>query len=140
MKTGEGRAEEAEAGPAAGELVRAAGAPGPAGAAASLPPVRVLKRLAAFCLALALIALFFWAAGNFRRFLDDTQLMLLSVLRWSSLGLGALSLVGAASSLAGGRRASGRLRAAAGWALLVLVGTALALLSEALIVFAAGVP
>jgi hypothetical protein len=111
----------------------------PASGGAEAPyALRILKRLAAFLLALALIALFFWAAGNFRRFLDDTQLMLLSVLRWSSLGLGSLSLVGAAAGLARPGRLASRLRSAAGWLLLALSGTALALLSEALIVFAAG--
>lgn len=126
MELVEGRSEGME-----GAVAPGASAPAPYA-------LRVLKRLAAFLLALALIALFFWAAGNFRLFLDDTQLMLLSVLRWSSLGLGALSLLGAAASLARPGEAASRLRSAGGWLILFLSGTALALLSEVLIVFAAG--
>jgi len=148
MELVEGRSEEGAAAPGAspaeaaaaprGASVPASGGRNPSVAAEAPYALRVLKRLAAFLLALALIALFFWAAGNFRLFLDDTQLMLLSVLRWSSLGLGVLSLVGAAASLARQGMLAGRLRSAGGWLLLVLSGTALALLSEALIVFAAG--
>lgn len=59
----------------------------------------VVKRLAIFLFALFLIALFYWAVGSFNSFLDETQLMLLGLLRWLSLGLSIVSALGLALSL-----------------------------------------
>ncbi len=71
-----------------------------------------------------MVVVFYWVVGNFVPFLDETQLMLLSLLRNLSLGLSSSSVVGlGASLLLGQPRARGRrLAAAGGYLLLAILG------------------
>ncbi|MBL8966794.1 MAG: hypothetical protein JNG85_07270 [Spirochaetaceae bacterium] len=98
----------------------------------------VVRRLAFLSLYTALIALFFWTAGSFRLFLDETQIMLLSVLRWSSIALFILSFAAAAGSLveAGSRS---RPRILVSWLLLAGAAALLCLVSEVLILLSEGI-
>lgn len=97
----------------------------------------VVRRLAFLSLYTSLIALFFWTAGSFRLFLDETQIMLLSVLRWSSIALFILSFAAAAGSVveAGGRS---RPRILISWLLLTGGAALLCLVSEVLILLSEG--
>jgi len=84
----------------------------------------MVKRLTVFLLALGLVVVFYWTVGNFVPFLDETQLMLLSLLKALTLGLSSTSVVGLGASLLLGRTRprSSRLAAAGGYLFLALLG------------------
>lgn len=101
----------------------------------------VAKRLAIFLFAVSFASLLFWAVGNFRRFLDETELMLLGVLKLSSASLLPLSAlgIGLTAVLKGGRRPAQRLAALGGYLFLLLFSAACAFLSELLGLLARGI-
>ena len=94
-------------------------------------PRLFMKRMTILNLGFSVIILFFYIIGNFQEFLDGTQLLLLSLLSWTSLFSCFFSLIGLLV-LAASRRTESRPRRAFG-----LIGyfTA-ALLSGALIAIA----
>jgi hypothetical protein len=101
----------------------------------------VVKRLAILLFAVAFTALFFWAIGNFRRFLDETELMLLNALRFTSLLLLPVSALGIGLTVAikSGRDLVHRLEGFLGYLFLLLFSCAGAFLSELLSLLASGV-
>jgi hypothetical protein len=101
----------------------------------------VVKRLAILLFAVALTALFFWGIGNFRRFLDETELMLLNVLRYTSFLLLPVSAlgVGVTVAIASGRDFVHRLVGFLGYLFLLLFSCAGAFLSEFLSLLASGI-
>lgn len=100
----------------------------------------VVKRLALLLFAVAFTALFFWGIGNFRRFLDETELMLLGVLRCASFLLLPVSALGVGVTFAikSGRDAVHRLEGFLGYLLLLIFSCAGAFLSELLSLLASG--
>jgi hypothetical protein len=100
----------------------------------------VVKRFAILLFAVAFSALFFWTIGNFRRFLDETELILLDILRWSSLLLLPVSALGVGVTFAikSGRDAVHRLEGFLGYLFLLLFACAGAFLSELLSLLASG--
>jgi hypothetical protein len=85
-------------------LPRRAGSPGQAGQDKSQLGI-VVKRICIFLFSMSLVVFFYWVVGNFRRFLDSTQLFLLSTLRWLSLGQILASAFGLGALLVGSARA-----------------------------------
>lgn len=57
-------------------------------------PRLFMKRMTILSLGFSVIILFFYVIGNFQEFLDDTQLLLLSLLSWTSLFSFFFSLIG----------------------------------------------
>jgi magnesium-transporting ATPase (P-type) len=53
-----------------------------------------MKRVTMLSVGFSVIVAFFYAIGNFQNFLDETQLLLLSILTWCSLISIGLSLIG----------------------------------------------
>jgi hypothetical protein len=77
-------------------------------------PARLLiKRLSIMFLVFSAVAAYLYIIGNRQLFLDETQRLLLSVLRWSSLASTALAVIGmlffvfARRVGPGGKRAAG---------------------------------
>jgi hypothetical protein len=101
----------------------------------------LVKRLAVFLLLLFLIVVFYWAVGSFSSFLDETQLMLLVLLRWLSLGLAVISLLGMVLSLlfALFRRHSVSAAGLLGYAFLSALGVAGLVLAASLVALSRGV-
>lgn len=58
-----------------------------------------LKRLGVFFFALCDIEIFYWYSGSFQSFLDATQIMLITLLYWSALGLLLTALLGLSFSV-----------------------------------------
>jgi hypothetical protein len=100
----------------------------------------VAKRLSLFLFGMSLVTLFYWTTGNFRRFLDSTQSMLLSCLRWLSLGLLMSASLGLAARLLLGPAGKGRGRATLGYAALLAFAAVLLVLAETLAVLSTGLP
>jgi peptidoglycan/LPS O-acetylase OafA/YrhL len=92
----------------------------------------LVKRVALFFLVVSLFPVLFWAAGNWSRFLDDTQLMLIGIVRWSSTALLLLSVLGVFLCLfrAWKRGPGARLLALLGYLLLACLGLVFILLSQ----------
>jgi hypothetical protein len=59
----------------------------------------LVKRSAIFLLAICAVSLFYWIVGSTTSFLDETQSMLLGIMRIASLGLIVASLFGVLLSL-----------------------------------------
>jgi hypothetical protein len=57
-------------------------------------PRLFIKRMTILSLGFSIIILFFYVVGNFQNFLDKTQLLLLSLLSWTSLFSFFFSLIG----------------------------------------------
>lgn len=79
------------------------------GKGASMKPGRVdakhlslilVKRIALLFLATCLFSLFYLVVGSLSSFLDETQLLLLTALRWSAFGLLATATAGVLLTLA----------------------------------------
>mgnify|MGYP001231120576 CR=1 FL=1 len=121
------------AAPEAGQGRREAPAPKPL-------PLILVKRLSIFLLLLFLIALFYWAVGSFSSFLDETQLMLLGLLRWFSLGLAIVPMLGVALTVlfALFRRHAAKAWGVLGYAFLSVLGIAGLLLSDGLVALSRG--
>ena len=101
----------------------------------------VVKRLAIFLFAVSSMAFLFWVIGNFRRFLDETELMLLSVLRFTSFLLLPVSVlgIGVTAAIKSDRSVIHRLEAIGGYLFLLFFASAGAFLSELLAFLATGV-
>lgn len=101
---------------------------------------RVLAALSAMLLLLSLVAAYFWVAGSFRRFLDETQRLLLVILRWSSLGLVLVTLVRGALGLCmlPILRVRPRALRILGWLFTTLFASVLFALSESLLILVGG--
>jgi len=101
-----------------------------------------LKRLSFLLFTLCLIALFFWVVGSLRDFLDETQLMLLFILRYAAISLGLVSLVGCVGSLLlpSGRKAPKVAFAFFAYLFLAALSVVAVILAESLSVLSAGVP
>jgi len=60
----------------------------------------LVKRVAIFFFALCLVAILFWYTGSFQSFLDSTQAMLMSLLKYSALCLLLAAAAGLGLSVA----------------------------------------
>jgi hypothetical protein len=96
--------------------------------------VLIVKRLTIFFLILVALALFYWCVGSFQRFLDETQYMLLGILRWSAIGLTSAAAGGfvASTVFALFRRFSFTFLGILGYFLASLIGIAGLLVSDLL--------
>ena len=101
----------------------------------------VVKRISILFFLLFFLSLFYWAVGSFRSFLEETQIMLLDLLWYSSIALTAAAAVGVLASIAYlflKRRASSLL-GLLGYAVLIACGTVGLLLSDGLAILSRGV-
>jgi hypothetical protein len=100
----------------------------------------IVKRSSIFLFVMFFLASFYWVVGSFRSFLEETQLMLLGLLRWASMGLSAVAALGMVLSLAylAYRRRAGTLAALLGYAILVACGAAGLVLSHGLVALSRG--
>jgi hypothetical protein len=102
----------------------------------------LVKRATIFLFAICAMALFFWVVGSESSFLDQTQSMLLSIVRLASLGLVVASGFGIliAVAMAIGRRFGLRLLGIAAYALTGTVGLAALALSQSVSLLSHGLP
>lgn len=100
----------------------------------------LVKRASFFLFLVSVFSTLFWVAGNWSRFLDETQLMLIGFVRWSSIALVLVSGIGAFLSMfrAWKRGIGARLMAFLGYLLLAALGLAFMLLSQFIATVAAG--
>lgn len=100
----------------------------------------IVKRFAILLFVISFMAFLFWAIGNFRRFLDETELMLLAVLRFTSFLLLPVSAlgIGVTAAIKSDRRLIQRLQAVGGYLFLLLFASAGAFLSTLLTYLATG--
>jgi hypothetical protein len=86
----------------------------------------LVKRSAIFLFVLCAISLFYWIVGSVSSFLDETQTMLLGIIRVSSLGIVVAAGIGILLSLAFAlaRRYRLRLMSVLGYAFAALLGAA----------------
>ncbi len=108
--------------------------------AAKHPLLILVKRLSVLLFSLAFLSLLFWVSGNFMGFLDETELMLMRVLRYSGCALIPVSLFGlvATSAIKSERHVGQQVAGALGYLFLFVFGAAGALLSEIIHVLSAG--
>jgi hypothetical protein len=95
-------------------------------------PARLLiKRLSIMFLVFSAVAAYLYVIGNLQLFLDETQRLLLSVLRWSSLASTSLAVIGILFFALARRVGPGRKRATGitGYVLAAAASAALATLS-----------
>jgi hypothetical protein len=101
----------------------------------------LVKRAAIFAFAICAVSAFYWVVGSASSFLDETQSMLLEVMRLSSLGIVAFSGLGAALTLAfavSGRRRPG-LAGFLGYVLTAASGLAALYVAETVEVLSRGI-
>jgi hypothetical protein len=60
----------------------------------------LVKRAAIFCFVVCSISFFYWVVGSLSSYLDQTQSMLVAIMRISSLGIVVASGIGALLSIA----------------------------------------
>jgi len=103
-------------------------------------PLILLKRAAILFFMGLVLSLFFWIVGNYSYFLDETQAMLLGVLRVSSLLLISDSCLGELASLAHALKSRRPPSAGAllGYASAILLGAFGLLFSNGLILLSRG--
>jgi|GEM_PF-3418038 len=109
--------------------------------AAKHPLLILVKRLSILLFSMSFLSLLFWGAGNFSDFLDETELMLLGVLRYSGCALIAVSFFGLVitSAIKSGRNPGQRVAGALGYLFLFIFGAAGALISELIHVLSSGI-
>ena len=102
----------------------------------------LVKRVTIFLFAICAIALFFWVVGSESSFLDDTQSMLLSIVRLSSLGAVVASGLGimVAVGMAIGRRFGLRVFGLIGYAMAGAMGMAALVLAQSVSILSRGLP
>jgi hypothetical protein len=105
-------------------------------------PILIVKRASILLFILCFLAAFFWTVGSFRSFLEETQLMLLGLLRWASLCLVVASGIGIALSLLYLllKRHAAAPQGFIGYVLLVAFGVLGLVLSDALVALSQGLP
>lgn len=100
----------------------------------------LFKRAAIFLVAVCAVSIFYWAVGSVSSFLDETESMLLNIVRISSLGLIASAAIGIvfafAYALSG--RFSLRIRGLAGYVLSAAFGAFALVLSQTLTILSRG--
>jgi hypothetical protein len=100
----------------------------------------LVKRAAIFLFVICAVSIFYWAVGSGSSFLDETQSMLLGVMRLSSLGIVASSIIGVALSIgfAAARRYRLRSLGLSGYLLAAAFGTTALYLAQSVIVLSHG--
>ena len=100
----------------------------------------LVKRVAIFAFAICAVSLFYWIIGSLSSFLDETQSMLLAVIRISSLGIVAASCAGFILSFgfAAVRRYALNALGLAGYALAAILGFAALYLAQSVIILSKG--
>ena len=116
--------------------------PLPGGIARKPLPLLIVKRASILLFILCFLAVFFWTVGSFRSFLEETQLMLLGLLRWASVGLVVSSVIGVILSLLYLllRRHAATIAGFVGYLLLAAFGAFGLVLSDALVALSQGLP
>jgi hypothetical protein len=101
----------------------------------------LVKRAAIFMVLICAVSIFYWAFGSVSSFLDETQSMLLGIMRLSSLGIVAASGFGILLALGFAAARRYRLRAAglAGYALASALGAAALYLAQSVIILSRGI-
>ena len=100
----------------------------------------LVKRAAIFTSTICAVSIFYWIVGSLSSFLEETQSMLLGVIRLSSLGIVAASGIGLALGLgfAASRRYRLRALGLAGYAIAAAFGTSALYLAQSMIVLSLG--
>jgi hypothetical protein len=100
----------------------------------------LVKRAVIFAFAICSISALYWIIGSESSFLDETQVMLLSVMRLSSLGIVSLSGIGIALSIfyAAARRYRIRVLGLGAYLLVASVGTVALYIAQSVIALSAG--
>ena len=102
----------------------------------------LIKRTAIFLLVICALSLFYWIVGSLSSFLDETQSMLLDIMRICSLGIIVASGLGALSSIVSAIVRRRRLRAMAmaivGYALAASIGSAFLVLAQSVSILSRG--
>jgi len=100
----------------------------------------LVKRAAIFTFAICSISLIYWIFGSAGAFLDETQAMLLKIMRLSSLGIVAFSGMGLLLSLcyAASRRYRLRVFGILGYLLVSALGTGALYLAQSVIILSRG--
>jgi hypothetical protein len=99
----------------------------------------IVKRAAIFLSVVCAVSIFYWIVGSESSFLDETQSMLLDIMRISSLGLIVSSGMGILLSLAAAIARRYRLKAGIiGYAVAAALGGAALALAESISILAKG--
>ena len=100
----------------------------------------IVKRTAIFLLVICSVSLFYWIVGSASSFLDETQSMLLGIMRISSLGIVVASGIGVLLSVALGiaRRFGLKAMGIVGYAFAAAFGTAALVLSQTITILSHG--
>jgi hypothetical protein len=100
----------------------------------------LVKRGAIFLVVICVVSLFYWTVGSLSSFLDETQSMLLGVVRVSSLGVIAASGIGVILSfaLAIARRHPLRVMGILGYIIAAAFGAAALVLAQTITILSQG--
>jgi hypothetical protein len=100
----------------------------------------LVKRAAIFAFTICAVSIFYWIVGSASSFLDETQSMLLGVMRVSSLGIVATSVIGLLLGLVFALARRYRLRAlgVAGYAFAGMLGVSALYLAQSVIILSRG--
>jgi hypothetical protein len=100
----------------------------------------LVKRAAILMFVICTVSIFYWVVGSWSSFLDETQSMLLDIMRLSSLGIVASSGIGIllAIGFAISRRYRIRLMGVAGYVLSVALGGSALYLAQSVIFLSRG--
>jgi hypothetical protein len=100
----------------------------------------LVKRAAIFSFVICAVSIFYWIVGSLSAFLDETQSMLLTVMRVSSLGIVATSCVGLFLGLgfAAARRYGLRIMGLLGYAFAAILGVSALYLAQSVIILSNG--
>jgi hypothetical protein len=100
----------------------------------------LLKRAAILLLVVCAVSIFYWAIGSVSSFLDETESMLLDIVRVSSLGVIALAAIGLIFVFiyAFSGRFSLRIKGLAGYVLAVAFGALALILSQTITILSRG--
>jgi hypothetical protein len=100
----------------------------------------LVKRAAIFMFVICVVSIFYWVVGSESAFLDETQSMLLGVMRLSSLGIVVSSGIGILLALgfAAARRYRLRGLGMLGYALAAALGTSALYLAQSVIILSRG--
>jgi hypothetical protein len=101
----------------------------------------LVKRAAIFLLAICAVSLFYWIVGSTTSFLDETQSMLLGIMRVASLGLIVVSGFGVLLSLGLtiARRHGLRVMGLLGYAVAASIGMATLAVAQTLSILSLGI-
>jgi hypothetical protein len=100
----------------------------------------LVKRVAIFMFVICSVSFIYWGIGSFGSFLDETQAMLLGLVRLSSLGIVVFSCLGALLSVcyAAARRYRLRIMGLLGYLVVAALGASALLLSQSVIALSQG--